>query len=307
MNGELVSIIIPAYNVDNYLEECVRSLLCQTYKNYEVIIIDDGSTDNTYTVGKCLTAENANVKLFHQENQGVSIARNAGIQKANGEFVVFVDADDIVSPQYIETLIVCAKKSDMGMVGFTSEREKIATKLSMNTVDICASNMIEGILRGTNYDGYLWNKIFQKKIIKNNNLIFQKNIVVWEDLLFVLQYLKNCSTITVSNEKLYYYRNREGSAVNTNRLDKYLSKYKVMEEIKKQDFNCTEQSKKKTSFLYFETMFSYLNQILIRENRPNELAEILSKVDIVELLRQKNITLLLKFLYLKIKTKLYKT
>ena len=135
---------------------------------------------------------------------------------------------------------------------------------------------------------------------------FLKNIVVWEDLLFVLQYLKNCSTIAVSNEKLYYYRNREGSAVNNNRLDKYLSKYKVMEEIKKQDFTCTEQSKKKTSFLYFETMFSYLNQILIRENKTNELAEILPNVDIVELLKLKNIKLFLKFLYLKIKGKLYK-
>ena len=80
--------------------------------------------------------------------------------------------------------------------------------------------MIENILCGSNYDGYLWNKIFQKRIIENNNLKFLKNIVVWEDLLFVLQYLKNCSTIAVSNEKLYYYRNREGSAVNNNRLDK---------------------------------------------------------------------------------------
>lgn len=306
MNGELVSIIIPAYNVGNYLEECVHSLLCQTYKNYEVIIIDDGSTDNTYTVGKRLTAENANVKLLHQENQGVSIARNAGIEKANGEFFVFVDADDVVAPQYIETLMICAKKSDMGMVGFSSEREKIATKVSMNTVDVRVSNIMESILCGTNYDGYLWNKIFLKKIIKKNNLRFQKNIVVWEDLLFVLQYLENCSVITVSNEKLYYYRNREGSAVNNNRLDKYLSKYKVIEEIKKQDFSCTKQSKKKTSFLYFETMFSYLNQILIRGNRSNELAENLSKVDIVELLRQKNINLLLKFLYLNIKCKIYK-
>lgn len=115
--------------------------------------------------------------------------------------------------------------------------------------------------------------------------------MVWEDLLFVLQYLKNCSTIAVSNEKLYYYRNREGSAVNNNRLDKYLSKYKVMEEIKSRTLLVQNKDKKKTSFLYFETMFSYLNQILIRENKTNELAEILPNVDIVELLKLKNIKL----------------
>lgn len=301
MNEELVSIIIPAYNVGKYLEECVRSLLYQTYTNYEVIIIDDGSTDNTYDIGKYLTVESTKVKLFHQENQGVSMARNIGMQKAIGEFFIFVDADDIVAPQYIETLVACVKKSDMGMIGFTSEREEIATKVSLNTVDICASDMMDNILCGTNYDGYLWNKIFQRKIIENNNLKFQKNIVVWEDLLFVLQYLKNCNKIIIASEKLYYYRYREGSAVNNTRLDKYRSKYEVMERIKKQNFSYTEQSRKKTSFLYFETMFSYLNQILIRENKPNKLAQILSRVDIVELLKQKNIKLFLKFVYLKVR------
>ena len=275
MDRELVSVIIPAYNVDKFLGECVRSLLCQTYTNYEIIIIDDGSTDNTYVIGESLTFESTKVKVFRQENQGVSVARNVGMQKAKGEFYVFVDADDIVAPRYIETLVFCAQKSDMGIIGFTSERKELATEVNLNNVYV--NGVIENILCGSNYDGYLWNKIFQKRIIENNNLKFLKNIVVWEDLLFVLQYLKNCSTIAVSNEKLYYYRNREGSAVN-----------------------------KKTSFLYFETMFSYLNQILIRENKTNELAEILPNVDIVELLKLKNIKLFLKFLYLKIKGKLYK-
>lgn len=301
MNGELVSLIIPAYNVDNYLEECVNSLLCQTYTNYEIVIIDDGSTDNTYNIGKQLTVESEKVKLFHQENQGVSIARNIGMQKANGEFFIFVDPDDIAAPQYIETLVACARRSDMGMAGFTSERGEIATKVSMNTVDIRASDMMESILCGTNYDGYLWNKIFQRKIIESNNLRFQKNIVVWEDLLFVLQYLKNCNKVTISDEKLYYYRYREGSAVNNTRLDKYRSKYEVMKKIKEENFSCTKQSRKKMSFLYFETMFSYLNRILIQENKSNKLEEILSSIDVVELLKQKNIKLFLKFVYLKAK------
>lgn len=202
MDRELVSVIIPAYNVDKFLGECVRSLLCQTYTNYEIIIIDDGSTDNTYVIGESLTFESTKVKVFRQENQGVSVARNVGMQKAKGEFYVFVDADDIVAPRYIETLVFCAQKSDMGIIGFTSERKELATEVNLNNVYVNASGVIENILCGSNYDGYLWNKIFQKRIIENNNLKFLKNIVVWEDLLFVLQYLKNCSTIAVSNEKL---------------------------------------------------------------------------------------------------------
>ena len=113
--------------------------------------------------------------------------------------------------------------------------------------------------------------------------------------------LKNCDKVTISDEKLYYYRYREGSAVNNTRLDKYRSKYEVMKKIKEQDFSYTKQSRKKTSFLYFETMFSYLNQVLIRDNKSNKLEEILSSIDVVELLKQKNIKLFLKFVYLKAK------
>lgn len=301
MKEELVSVIIPAYNADMYLEECVRSLLCQTHTNYEIIIIDDGSTDNTYSIGKRLSSESENVKLFCQENKGVSIARNVGMQKAKGEFYVFVDADDIVAPQYIETLVACIKKAELGMVGFTSEREKLAKDGNIDVIYNSASNMIEDILCGTNYDGYLWNKIFQRKIIENNELRFRENIVVWEDMLFVLEYLKKCNRIVISNNKLYYYRYREGSAVNNTRIDKYRSKYEVMAEIKKQDFSCTNYGKKKTAFLYFETMFSYVNQIFVRKIKLNEVNEILSRVDMVELLKQRDIKLFLKFLYLKVR------
>lgn len=87
MDRELVSVIIPAYNVDKFLGECVRSLLCQTYTNYEIIIIDDGSTDNTYVIGESLTFESTKVKVFRQENQGVSVARNVGMQKQRESFM----------------------------------------------------------------------------------------------------------------------------------------------------------------------------------------------------------------------------
>lgn len=301
MNEELVSVIIPAYNVDEYLKECVQSLLCQTYTNYEVIIIDDGSKDNTYAIGKHFVSENEKVKLFRQENKGVSIARNVGMQKAKGDFYIFADADDVVAPQYIETLVACVKKAELGVVGFTSKRENFATDIKRNVSYDSASNMTENILCGTNYDGYLWNKIFQRKIIENNELQFRENIVVWEDLLFVLEYLKKCNQILISNDKLYYYRHREGSAVNNTRIDKYRSKYEVMAEIKKQDFSCTKYGNKRIGLLYYETMFSYLNQIFVRKIKLNEVGEILSKVDVVELLKQRNIKLLLKFLYFKIR------
>lgn len=306
MNEELVSIIIPAYNVGKYLEECIHSFFCQTYTNYEIIIIDDGSTDNTYDIGKCLSAENDKVRLLRQENQGVSVARNTGMLNANGEFFIFADADDMVAPQYVETLMLLAQKADMGIVGFTSEKSKLDTKVSMKSEDDSASDMIEDLLCGTQYDGYLWNKIFKRKIIDDYNLEFRKNIAVWEDLLFVLEYLKNSDRIAILHEKLYFYRYREGSAVNNTRIDKYRSKYEVMEEIKNRNLSSTEQSQKKTVYLYFETMFSYLNQILIRENKSHVYSEVLSRVNVRELLMSKNVKLVLKFLYLQVNGWVYK-
>ena len=304
MKKKLVSVIVPAYNVDEYLEDCIQSLICQTYTNYEIIIIDDGSTDNTYTIVKRLTSEYKKIKSFRQKNQGVSMARNTGMQKAKGEYYVFVDADDIVVPQYIESLVLCIEKVDMGIIGFTSAREKLATETNFNPRYDSAFNIIENILSAKKYDGYLWNKIFQSAIIDKINLKFKENIVVWEDLLFVLEYLQNCDQVAVLDNKLYYYRYREGSAVNNSRIDKYRSKFEVMKEIKKQKFAYTNQSKKKISYLYFETMFSYINQGLIRKNGLNELDRVLSEVDVVELLKQGNIKLFLKFLYLLTKMKL---
>ena len=288
MKEVLVSVIIPAYNVGNYLEECVRSLLCQTYRKYEIIIIDDGSTDSTYIVGKKLALENNKIKIFHQENQGVSVARNVGMQKARGEYYIFVDADDTVAPQYIDTLVTCVEKADMGMIGFTSEKDKLTILVKREIVYDSASNIIQNILCETNYDGYLWDKIFQRRIIEKNHMKFKKNIVVWEDLLFVLEYLENCKQAAILDDNLYYYRYREGSAVNSVSIDKYRSKYEVMEEIKRRNYDRKSQSKKKISFLYLETMFSYLNQVLIYKKDLDKIDTILSKVSIIELLEQKN-------------------
>lgn len=303
MEEELVSVIIPAYNVGDYLEECIQSLVCQTYTTYEIIIIDDGSTDNTYDVGKGFTLYNTKIKIFHQENQGVSIARNIGMQKANGKYYIFVDADDIVMPQYIESLVKCIEKADMGMISFTSEREKLTNNIRMNIVYNNASDMIEGLLCEEKYDGYLWNKIFKKNIIEDNRLMFKKNIAVWEDLLFVLEYLKYCNKIAISDDKLYYYRYREGSAVNNFKIDKYRSKYEVMAEIRRQKLCNTNHSRKRISFLYFETMFSYLNQIIIKKNELNKINKVLLDVNIIDLLKQRDVILFIKYLYLKIKSK----
>lgn len=118
MRSEFVSVIVPAYNVESYIEVCINSIINQTYNNYEIIIIDDGSSDNTYEICKKIRNSNSKIKLHRQENQGVSVARNVGMSLAKGKYYIFVDADDMVSKYYIETLVNAIKHDDMAIIGY---------------------------------------------------------------------------------------------------------------------------------------------------------------------------------------------
>lgn len=300
MEKGLVSVVIPAYNVEKYLEKCVCSLLKQTYKNYEIIIIDDGSTDKTFEVSKMLELRNSKVKAFHQENQGVSVARNQGMQYASGNYYLFVDADDYVSQKYVEALIYCVNKADMAMVGYTSKTNELEENLDDDVCIICAKSMRNQILCGVAYDGYLWNKIFRSDIVKQNGMKFEKNVTVWEDMFFVLEYLKCSKKVHIIKNKLYYYRYREESAVNNLRIDKYRSKYEIMKKLKNLMSNESEQCRHKISYLYYETMLSYINKAFYDCKETYNAYTILKSRNFMEFIQQKNVVFILKYIYLQL-------
>lgn len=298
---DLVSIVIPAYNVEDYVEECVNSILKQTYTEYEVIIIDDGSSDNTYKICKELASKNPKVYIYQQENQGVSSARNKGLEVAKGNFIVFVDADDIVSPYYVEVLVKLASQGDLGMVGYTSEFEKLENKERNKIICENTKSIIDDILCGKKYDGYLWNKIFKQSIIKKEQIKFKQNITIWEDLLFVLEYLYYSSSAIISGSKLYYYRYRKSSAVNSMELDKYKSKYEIISEIKKSEFTQNNLCKNKIKKLYYELTLSYCNQLLICNQDSNEVNTILDTIIVKDLISCKKTIFIIKYIYLRVK------
>lgn len=298
---DLVSIIIPAYNVDDYLKDCVNSILHQTYTEYEIVVVDDGSTDTTYQVCEELALENPKVKIYHQENYGVSVARNNGIKHAVGKYVIFVDADDMISPQYLETLVSFAQKADLGMVGFTSKIENLENNIKVNFICDSSKHITDAILGGVKYDGYLWNKIFRRSLISEHNLKFKENITVWEDLLFVLEYLACSTSVIISESRLYYYRYRADSAVNTLRLDKYKSKFEVISDIKKKEFTQDKKCKKRVLSLYYEATFSYLNQLVVQTQQLSEVNRILDTIDVSEMISCKRIAFIMKIIYLRIK------
>lgn len=212
--NQLVSIIVPVYNVERYLSECLKSIVNQTYTNLEIILINDGSTDGCNNICEKFKGQDSRIKVFHKTNQGVSETRNFGITKANGEYIVFVDADDIMDEKLVETLLDGLSDCDIAICGYKELYENAIINHNIGvTKKINNIEAIDKIFDRSYYGGYLWNKIFKTSIIKENNIKFSHNIGMLEDMLFVVEYMTRIKTIKLINQNLYYYRMRQSSAV----------------------------------------------------------------------------------------------
>lgn len=212
-SNPLISIIIPIYNAEQYLPQCIDSILSQTYKLWECILIDDGSTDNSHSICNIYSARDSRIKVVQKKNEGVSIARNWGIERATGEFITFIDADDWVEPYYLECLIV---NSNYDIVFFPyikmfSNGENISYELKemeasdeegfWNIVEYLKSNEYK-----VNFYGFTWNKLFCSNIIRQNNIRFVQGLKISEDEVFTLNYCLFAESIKVLSRPLYNYR-----------------------------------------------------------------------------------------------------
>ena len=238
-----VSIIIPVYNVENYIEECLNSIKNQSYKNIEIILIDDGSTDQSGYICEKFKKEDNRIIVFHQSNSGVSTARNKGLELAKGDYIMFVDPDDYLNRDFIKIMINNFVNSEIVICGYY-EKYVNSENIHKITDDIKVINQKEAInllFDRKYYNGYLWNKIFLKKIIKDNGIQFNKNIHMCEDLLFVTQYMIKCTNVTLLPNSLYYYRIRNSSMVFNKNSNKFISLFDAYKEIlillKKYDIN----------------------------------------------------------------------
>ena len=217
MDNALVSVIIPVYNVSEYIERSVNSLLNQTCQNIEIILINDGSTDNSGEVCRTLRDKYPEKIVFiEQKNSGVSAARNAGLDIARGEYIVFVDADDWVSEDYVEKLYsaLIANNADMATCGFffwyseENQQKSIRPNPGSYTKEEFYKTML---LRQVP----LWATIYKSSIIKQNQVRFDTLLRRMEDGCFVADYTACCETFIVIPEYLYFYYQREGSAMNS--------------------------------------------------------------------------------------------
>lgn len=215
--NSLISIILPVYNSEKFLEKCIESILKQTYQNFELIIINDGSTDNSKTICEKFATAHKNVKFFNKKNSGVSAARNYGLSKAKGDYICFIDSDDYIEKNYLEILLKTIIENNADIVECNYKRVdeigNIIGKRDFRTFT-CADNyeIVKGFAENIHFGNALWNKIYSKKVLKGLKF---KELKTSEDYEYLANvYLKCNKKINISNY-LYNYVNNSNSACNT--------------------------------------------------------------------------------------------
>ena len=210
-----ISIIIPVYNIEKYLKRCVDSILNQTFTDFELILVDDGSADNSGKICDEYSEKDCRIKVIHKENGGVSSARNVGLENAVGEYIMFCDADDFVSEVWCEVMHkTVSEYSDAWVV---SNVEKVYDdKDRINHFDVkalvCERKSYYWIYN-EGLSGYSVNKIYKNYLIKKHNLSFDNSMAVAEDVKFNTDYIKLCSEIIYIDFPLYYYYQNQNSAL----------------------------------------------------------------------------------------------
>ena len=215
--SDLVSIMVPAYNIESWIGRCLESLRDQTYKNIEVIVVDDGSRDRTGELCDAFAQADGRFRVVHQENQGAAEARNRGLERAEGRYICFVDGDDHVSSAYVEQLY-CALQKDqaqLSVCGYWEEEETGALKRQLSTEEkqMSARETLGAIFFCDEIGRSLWNKMFDKMVIQKHQLRFSSKYLVGEDMVFLIRYLQAIESVHVSDSAAYYYLWRTGSAM----------------------------------------------------------------------------------------------
>lgn len=209
-----LSIIIPVYNSEKHLIQCVDSVLAQSYADFEIILVDDGSTDLSGKLCDEYASRYTNVYAFHKENEGVSVARNKGLEQARGEYVIFVDSDDWLEKDALSLLMQHGDMADLMFFGsaFHSVGKGIKTYCPELHMYKGLSELQEGIIdlvvnpKYPDYLGFTWNKVFKLSILKERNIRFIDNLAYREDEAFTLQYAYCCKDLITLPDIVYNYR-----------------------------------------------------------------------------------------------------
>lgn len=236
-----ISIIIPIYNSEKYLRQCLNSVQSQTFADFEVLLINDGSNDNSGKICDEYAAKDTRIKVFHKENGGVSSARNLGIDEAEGEWLCFVDSDDVLEENYLTALVKSSvdSKADFIAQGFKKFGNGIEKNMHLGVGLFSASDFrtLFQIKKIQNF-GFPFSKLFKGEIIKKHQISFPISFSIAEDLAFMLMYLSKIQTIQLDAVHHYLYRQVDNSLSNRLREPSiYFNRYNELKRIFKEEFS----------------------------------------------------------------------
>lgn len=244
----LISVIIPIYNIAPYLPRCLDSIVGQTYKNLEIILVDDGSTDNSLEICQQYADKDSRMRVIHQKNQGLAAARNTGLDNAHGEFITFVDSDDWISPTYHEQLLTRQQQTQADMVSCSYYRvfdthKKDHPFIHKETPEILSpAELTLLFLEQRNFNA--WNKIYRRGWIGETR--FNPKCKIAEDLDFTFQLARKGGKVTHLHKSLYFYYQRSDSLVRTTDSQKWYGVFQIILKLK-QDFSAIPSPRLQTA------------------------------------------------------------
>ena len=214
MKGKIkYSFILPIYKVEKYLSDCIESILKQSINDYEIILVDDGSPDSCPSICDSYAKKDSRIVVVHKKNGGLCDARNAGLNVAKGEYILFLDPDDYIEPNYLEVIDSNIGNYDLLVFSFYNVYKNKRIKGFGEDKILTNFEAQEYLVADSKYCGYVWNKVYKKEILDKYNINFDLNVTMSEDIMFTFQYLERIEDVKVIDKAIINYRQRKSSII----------------------------------------------------------------------------------------------
>lgn len=285
-DNPLISIVIPVYKVEKYIHECVNSVISQTYKNLDIILVDDGSPDNCPKICDDYQKQDSRIRVIHKANGGLSSARNAGIKIAKGEYIAFIDSDDYVSRTYVEQMYTTLSLSgaDIACVAYSSENTNMKHSIVMEYEVYTAESALKKLLLSS------WGacaKLFRFRIFESADMMFPEGLI-YEDIAVMFKICGSVAKIAFSNSVNYYYRHNPNSTTLSSSLfpEKYKHFYKacsIAEDYLRENY---PNLLKYLHNMYIRfTMTFILRASLLQDQYPQVIPDLVSRIHVSDIPR----------------------
>ena len=274
MKNNLVTVIVPVYNAEQFLDKCIRSIQNQKYQEIEIILVNDGSTDNSLKICENYSAKDSRIIIIDKPNGGVSAARNRGIEASRGEFCCFVDSDDWIEDTHIEAMLNEMLDADCLIEGYIREDNNDIVNCQLNSCEYNMDDLNWKEIESLFANGYIhpcWNKLYKVQLIKKFDVRFEEEIHISEDSLFCLNYLLFCNKLKISESTTYYYH-IESNAISLSKkvyddiFDIYGRVYKCLDKLLVRG-NCNKSLRNQ---ILIKTIYPQIYSSVIKILRDNE-------------------------------------